>query len=262
MLPVPADLNVTLPPDNELVSNIPGVIRTLKGTINEMLAVLRELQAGNAVLPGSIVFNSEPTLPSHIPLTTRVALVKTPAAVPSGLSNYTGDDYELCYKSIWNAVNNTAFPGVAALPAAARTAFYMRDGNNAPAVKSANADTDWDAGRQIVIDLAGIIVGAAGTGNFAGFQTPATVYPQGEIRGTETQTLTVAQLPAHNHNNGGWNYVLQPPYPGSLTGNDTSGSGAEMAIGPADGKPLSPAGAGEAHNNMQPTFYINAHLKY
>ena len=38
----------------------------------------------------------------------------------------------------------------------------------------------------------------------------------------------------HNHNNGGFSRLLRPPYPGSLTGSDTNGGGAEQAVGAPD----------------------------
>ncbi|WP_322080133.1 phage tail protein [Burkholderia cenocepacia] len=38
----------------------------------------------------------------------------------------------------------------------------------------------------------------------------------------------------HNHNNGEFSRLLRPPYNGSLTGSDQSGSGAEQAVGVGD----------------------------
>ncbi len=41
--------------------------------------------------------------------------------------------------------------------------------------------------------------------------------------------------PGHNHTDPTYQYLLKPPYPGSLTGNDTINSGSEQAVGPGDG---------------------------
>ncbi|MFA8392087.1 phage tail protein [Burkholderia ubonensis] len=43
---------------------------------------------------------------------------------------------------------------------------------------------------------------------------------------------------AHNHVNGVFSRLLRPPYPGSLTGSDTTGSGSEQAVGPGDSADL------------------------
>ena len=41
--------------------------------------------------------------------------------------------------------------------------------------------------------------------------------------------------PGHNHTGATYKYLLKPPYGGSLTGADTSGSGSEQAVGGGDG---------------------------
>lgn len=53
------------------------------------------------------------------------------------------------------------------------------------------------------------------------------------------------EIRAHNHSNGIYANLLRPPYGGSLTGNDTQGSGSEQAVGPNDSQPIASAGGWE-----------------
>lgn len=48
---------------------------------------------------------------------------------------------------------------------------------------------------------------------------------------------------SHNHANGAYTHLLRAPYAGSLTGNDTSGSGSEQAVGAGDGAAMADAGS-------------------
>jgi hypothetical protein len=50
--------------------------------------------------------------------------------------------------------------------------------------------------------------------------------------------------PNHTHTNPDFPYMLKAPYAGSLTGNDTSGSGSEQAVGPGDGSSMLSAATG------------------
>ncbi|ACR15051.1 putative tail fiber protein [Burkholderia phage BcepIL02] len=50
--------------------------------------------------------------------------------------------------------------------------------------------------------------------------------------------------PGHNHNNGIFSRLLRPPYPGSITGSDTAGSGSEQAVGGGDSADIVPSGTG------------------
>lgn len=45
----------------------------------------------------------------------------------------------------------------------------------------------------------------------------------------------------HNHTDNIYTYLLKPPYAGSLTGNDTTNSGSEQAVGDNDGGTIKPA---------------------
>lgn len=78
----------------------------------------------------------------------------------------------------------------------------------------------------------------------------------GKTGGAKTHTLTTAQLPAHDHRNGDHSQLLKPPYAGSLTGNDTGGSGSEQAVGAGDGGAIASVGSNEAHPNVQPYVVV------
>lgn len=53
---------------------------------------------------------------------------------------------------------------------------------------------------------------------------------------------SITQTP-HTHTNPDFPYMLKSPYAGSLTGNDTTGSGSEQAVGPGDGSSMLSADA-------------------
>lgn len=105
----------------------------------------------------------------------------------------------------------------------------------------------------------------------------------GDTGGAETVTLALTEIPSHdhggststsgthNHNDGTHTYLLKPPYVGSITGGDTTGSGTEQAVGGGDGAAIqdsgshshtiTSAGGGGAHNNVQPTIIFNSIIK-
>jgi hypothetical protein len=66
----------------------------------------------------------------------------------------------------------------------------------------------------------------------------------GTFSGTVSEHTHQITDPGHQHDDGTFRYLLRPPYPGSLTGNDTTGSGSEQAVGPGDGAPMTKATTG------------------
>lgn len=72
--------------------------------------------------------------------------------------------------------------------------------------------------------------------------------------GFENVTLTEAQMPKHNHNDGEWGLLLRQT--GNATTKGTDGSPGEPDIN--IGKSILEKGGGEPHPNMQP-YYV---LKY
>lgn len=83
--------------------------------------------------------------------------------------------------------------------------------------------------------------------------------PQGQMTGTETVTLTSAQIPAHTH---GLTATTTAAVNGSPGTTEQFGSSTPAAYGPAQnlvglaGGPLPPAGA-QPHDNVQPFLVIN-----
>lgn len=60
----------------------------------------------------------------------------------------------------------------------------------------------------------------------------------------------------HNHTQGNYTRLLRPPYSGSLTGTDTTGSGSELAVGPGDSADIVAAGH---HAHWLTTSVTEAH---
>lgn len=81
----------------------------------------------------------------------------------------------------------------------------------------------------------------------------------GNTGGSETHTLTTAQMPAHTHDAGTYNFALQTGTQASNTLPDgASGSSAStFSISGNSGS----TGGGGAHNNVQPTIILNYIIK-
>jgi microcystin-dependent protein len=91
------------------------------------------------------------------------------------------------------------------------------------------------------------IVGAAsGTGQ----------YPVGEKGGADTVTLTVAQMPTHNHNSGAWNLLLKADGTNTSKNTDNTRASEPNFVSPAG---ISFAGGNQAHEN-RPPYYALAYI--
>lgn len=72
---------------------------------------------------------------------------------------------------------------------------------------------------------------------------------QGSQNLAHDHALLINAAGQHNHFNGVFQNLLRPPYGGSLTGNDTNGSGSEQAVGAGDSYPMADAG-NHAHSGV------------
>lgn len=99
-------------------------------------------------------------------------------------------------------------------------------------------------------------VGKAATGTFAVLAA---------MMGTETETLTTAQMPSHDHSTAWKNFM--PSGTGSLALNDRGGDGILVSDNAAHGSNgedlgnnrsmINNEGGGTAHNNIQPSIVVN-----
>lgn len=110
-------------------------------------------------------------------------------------------------------------------------------------------------------NLAGRSPAGGGYPSFdAGWQP--TLYPLGLIDGTETVTLTTAEIPAHNHSVVVTTAAASDGFPSNTftlatppTGNNLYGPvSSPVALAP---QALAPAGGGAPHPNVQPYVAIN-----
>jgi|SRR3972149_1755057 len=123
-----------------------------------------------------------------------------------------------------------------------------------------------------------VVSGTAGSGGSTAF---SGVFNAG--LNTGSHALTVAELPVHshggvtnnsnqnlnhNHTGGTFQYLLKPPYGGSLTGADTAGSGGEQAVGVGDGGVMENRDLNHNHNiqaegsNAGHTHTLSLNLQY
>jgi microcystin-dependent protein len=130
--------------------------------------------------------------------------------------------------------------------------------------RGASAAADFAAHKTIALPkMLGRALGAAGAGS--GLTSRAL----GDTVGEETHTLTIAEMPSHGHT------VTDPGHSHALDNNngDSSGSGtyalnlisgtpSPVSTSPAaTGITIAATGGGGAHNNMQPTSFLNFMIK-
>lgn len=130
--------------------------------------------------------------------------------------------------------------------------------------RGASAAADFAAGKTIGLTrMLGRALGIAGSG------ASLTARSLGQYLGAETHQLVTGEMPSHGHGvndpghhhtiNGGAQFITNSPG-GGVPG------GAQFAGNPntdnsATGISIQSAGGGGAHNNMQPTAFLNAMVK-
>lgn len=158
----------------------------------------------------------------------------------SGATTRANDDTEALFKLLWNGVADT---------------WASVSGG-----RGASADEDWGAGKTIAVPkVLGRALAVAGGGS--GLTSRAL----GEVLGEEAHTLTTDEMPLHGH-----------PYrvnAGSSAGTESSGGLALDANNPTaraaytgiptnnNAQQIGGEGGDEAHNTMQPTFFVNVMIK-
>ena len=102
-------------------------------------------------------------------------------------------------------------------------------------------------------DRAGVGAGAMGGADAGRISSVAT--RPGDAFGSDTETLTIAQMPTHTH------IVDRQSYPTGGTARDY-GSGTQDNNQHAPTATTRPTGGGLAHNNLQPSLVANYIIKY
>lgn len=132
------------------------------------------------------------------------------------------------FEYIWNSYSNSVAP--------------LTDLTTFPISRGASATADWNAGNRLTFpDFRGRTLIAAGQGQ--GTSNRAI----GEFVGAETHTLSINEMPAHNHAVNGSFFC------GAAGGNFQLSS---QALNTHSAAQPTTQGGGSAHNNMQPSIAV------
>lgn len=142
----------------------------------------------------------------------------------SGASNRANADTEALYALLWTNLSDSVAPVTGG--------------------RGASAAADFAAHKPIQVGtIVGRALAVAGTGS------GLTARTLGAIVGEETHQLTVDEMPAHNHD---------------ILGGDSTGAGANSRVTNSASTyttAIQNEGGDQAHNNMQPTTFLNVMIK-
>ena len=133
---------------------------------------------------------------------------------------------------------STAIAAIPALTAAAVNALAYPVGSIYTSVVATNPNSLLGVGSWSAMGQGRVLMGAGGS------------YGAGSQGGTATETLSIAQIPSHNHG-----------YTGQFGDSDADGgSDRSSSVGAANSHPivtgLNARGSGQAHNNLQPYLVV------
>lgn len=131
--------------------------------------------------------------------------------------------------------------------------LVLQDDAGATVARGADAATDFAADRRLVLpDILGRTLGVAGTSGDT--SNAPTARSTGDSVGEEAHANTADENGPHNHG------VVANVYAGGtpsttdiVSGQNVYANGSQVALGSS--------GNGDAHNTMQPTFFVNVHVK-
>jgi microcystin-dependent protein len=177
-------------------------------------------------------------------------------------ANYAGDDQEELFEELW---------GVDTL------SIFNSDGSGS--TRGADPETDWAANKRLALpDIRGRVeIGQDTVSSPANRVTAFDSKVLGATGGSETHTLSTAELPSHTHSNGDYNVTSSGAHTHtysryavatrdrSLLGTQTSdtwsststvNTGSNTHTHPSGNMAgtTGSTGSGGAHNNLQPTF--------
>lgn len=209
----------------EMCSAIEGAGIALDKQDNTQL--LAALQALASAATGWTTGDAKATLKTAADTGWIMADDGTIGASGSAGTNRANDDCEALFKLLWNNIGDT----------------YAPVGGG----RGASAQEDWDAGKVIQVGtLLGRALGVAGAGS------GLTARALGEVVGEEDHLLTLSEMPQHYHT---WDDDTGGS--GARSHNDSSGNYQHVSESGNTG----PAGGDAAHNNMQPTAFLNVMIK-
>ena len=149
----------------------------------------------------------------------------------------TGTDYQALFELLWNVVKVSVSSGT--------DGYILLTSGGASTTKGANATADWDAHKQIELNLAGLlrVCQKPSDGDFG---------TSGDTGGEKTHLLSISGMPTHAHTEvivafdpGLGNIAVTPSSNFKITGGNTGSTGG-----------------GLAHNNLQPFIVAYTFIKY